>query len=505
MKKKLRLALCAGLAAALLSVPALAAGTEEPQQQGDFSVLVNGEYVTFTDAAPQIRDNRSCLPFVAVFDQLGFAEEDMTWDAATKTVTAMKGSEGVRLTIGEPSITVFTLVEEGGVQAEAGTTMHTDVAPYVSNNRTYIPFGLVADALGYHVGWDSFTKTVIIDDVDAILAANTETYELMDKYMAYGRAFAEENQKVTGGYTMDLAFAATQAPAEPGQEVQDMDLHFAADGDYEMITAGSTAFQFDTQLGMDLSVAVNGVDATELMESTGDLPALPESIGFQMRGDMETGALYFNLDSPELAQLTGWSADNWYKLDLKALFDQTAALTGMDYAQLMQLSTASLDMSFEDLLATMLRQMPLTSAQFTTSDTLELYNAIFGDSRFVKSGSNYVNTFLDEDGVTGTFTLYMRGDKVNGYGMKMEAADPSFGSMELLAEMKGSDMAMTMGFSSSDALAGMDFSLTMSMDGTYKATTEQPETEPPVGASWIDLFGDEAGGSAGGSVSEFGF
>jgi len=79
MKKFLPAALCAGLLAALLSVPALAAPAA-PEMQGDFYVLVNGQYVTFTDAMPQIQDGRSCLPFAAVFQQLGFAQEDMTWD-----------------------------------------------------------------------------------------------------------------------------------------------------------------------------------------------------------------------------------------------------------------------------------------------------------------------------------------------------------------------------------------------------------------------------------------
>ena len=91
MKKHLRLLLCTGVTAALLTLPALAADNDTiPAKQGDFYVMVNGEYVTFPDAVPQIRENRSCLPFVAVFEQLGFAEEDMTWDGATGTVTAVK-------------------------------------------------------------------------------------------------------------------------------------------------------------------------------------------------------------------------------------------------------------------------------------------------------------------------------------------------------------------------------------------------------------------------------
>ena len=62
-EKHLRLLLCTGVTAALLAMPALAADTDSlPAKQGDFYVMVNGEYVTFPDAVPQIRESRSCLP-----------------------------------------------------------------------------------------------------------------------------------------------------------------------------------------------------------------------------------------------------------------------------------------------------------------------------------------------------------------------------------------------------------------------------------------------------------
>lgn len=46
--------------------------------------------MTFPDAVPQIREDRSCLPFAAVFEQLGFPQDQMTWDGETQTVTAVK-------------------------------------------------------------------------------------------------------------------------------------------------------------------------------------------------------------------------------------------------------------------------------------------------------------------------------------------------------------------------------------------------------------------------------
>ena len=65
LNRAVRTALCAGALLLALCLPASAA------QEGDFSVLVNGEAVTFTDAAPLLKDGRTFLPMVETFDALG--------------------------------------------------------------------------------------------------------------------------------------------------------------------------------------------------------------------------------------------------------------------------------------------------------------------------------------------------------------------------------------------------------------------------------------------------
>ena len=106
--------------------------------------------------------------------------------------------------------------------------------------RTYIPLGLVAEALGYRVGWDQTNQTVIVDDVKSILAGNQETYELMDQLMDYSRTFAGKNYKVTGDYAMDMKMNGTSQSAG----FQKMDVVFDLDGTYTMFTQGNTAFQY---------------------------------------------------------------------------------------------------------------------------------------------------------------------------------------------------------------------------------------------------------------------
>lgn len=504
MKKLFRLSLCAGLLAALLCVPSLAAG-QMPEKQGDFYVMINGEYVTFPDAVPQLRESRSCLPFAAVFEQLGFPQESMTWNADTQTVTAVKpdvlyspsnggepqcGDLTVQLTIGSKEIKYWyendLTAAPGGEVAQVTNVLQSEVAPYLSDGRTYIPFGLLADALGYNVGWDNTVGAVLIDDVNAILAANTETYELMDQYQAYNRTFVEKNQKVTGKYTMDMSMAETGPDAAN-------DLSFTVKGNYDMVTAGSTAFQFNTDMTVDASVLMDGMDMSAMLASPDGSPMLPMKLGFDMRGDMANGTFYFNLDSQQLAALTGWNSETWYKLDMAAIYDEMSAVTGMNYKQLLELSTASLEEDFSQLMPSILNNMPLTSVDFTATDYLALLNLICGDSHFKQVGTRYENTFLDESGITGTFTLYTSAGKVNGYAIELKADPAVVGAeMTLTSAMQGSKMTMDMTVAASQEqgadLPQVELSLNLAMDGTYQATSTQPQTEPPAGAPVTDLM-----------------
>ncbi len=453
MKKILRPILCGGVLAALLCTPSLAA------EQGDFSLLVNGEPVTFTDAAPVLKDGRSFLPMAATFEALGFPAEDMTWDSDTQTAAASKDGTTISLTIGKKAIQVT----QAG--AAAGVSIETDAAPYIdaATSRTYIPVGLVADALGYRVAWDGETSTVIIDDVDAILAENTETYERMDQYLDYARKYSQGNYQVEGSYLLASA---------PGEMESGAEIIHTIGGDYNLISS-QTAMQF----AMDMSIGGTILGA----------PISPTDMNLDMRADLDTGLLYLYFQSEDLeyllnnnVQVNGESVefqipDQWYSLDMKAVYDE--AYGPGFYEELIALSTASQEAAFAQTLEELLKSdtLILTSTA-TTSDYLEALNQLLGDSHFQKSGSTYTST-LEQDGVTLLFHLYTSGGQVNGYGMEMTTADPE-AQMTMTMEMKGDDMSL---------LLEMD-GMTMEMDGAYRPSSAAPETEPPAGATVVDLW-----------------
>ena len=453
MKKILRPILCGGVLAALLCTPSLAA------EQGDFSLLVNGEPVTFTDAAPVLKDGRSFLPMAATFEALGFPAEDMTWNSDTQTASASKDGTTISLTIGKKSIQVT----QAG--AAAGVSIETDTAPYIdaATSRTYIPVGLVADALGYRVAWDGATSTVIIDDVNAILAENTETYELMDQYLDYARKYSQGNYQVEGSYLLTSA---------PGEMESGAEIINTIGGDYNLISS-----QTAMQLAMDMSIGGTIMGA----------PISPIDMNLDMRADLDTGLLYLYFQSEDLEQLMNNNVqvngetiefqipDQWYSLDMKAVYDEVYG-PGF-YEELVALSAVSQEATFAQTLEELLKSdtLILTSTA-TTSDYLEALNQLLGDSHFQKSGSTYTST-LEQDGVTLLFHLYTSGGQVNGYGMEMTTADPE-AQMTMTMEMKGDDMSL---------LIQMD-GMTMEMDGTYRPSSAAPETEPPAGATVVDLW-----------------
>ena len=446
MKQFLRPILCGGMLAALLCTPSLAA------DEGDFSLLVNGEPVTFSDAAPVLKDGRSFLPMAATFEALGFPAEDMTWDSDTQTAAASKDGTTISLTIGKNAIQVT----QAG--AEAGVSIETDATPYIdaATSRTYIPVGLVADALGYRVAWDGETSTVIIDDVEAILAENTETYELMDQYTDYADQYSQGTYRVDGSLT--LAMSDTFDTVD-------------VSGDYNMITS-QTALQFDADLAINADMS--------------DLTFALPNLDLALRCDVETGTFYFQSQAIS-------ASDTWYSLNMKELYD---AIYGPGfYEELIALDTASAaeDMTFAQALEEILKSdaLPLTS-EFTTKDYLDLFNYILADSAFERSGSTYTSTPIDlsEDGasVLVAFQLYTSGGQVNGYGLEMTIADSEETALTMTAEMRGSKMEMLIDFQ----IPG-ELSMTMEMDGTYQRTSTAPATQPPAGATVVDLMDDLTG------------
>lgn len=445
MKKTLRKLLCAAGVAAVLGTTSLAAPVS------DISIKLNGQPLTFTDAVPQIVNDRTYLPFRTVFAALGFEDENITYDGATRTVTAVGDDVTVSMVIGENQVSV---TRDGKTEI-----LETDAPAFIDPavNRTLVPARFISEAAGYDVGWDGETRTVIIDDVDAILAANEETYEILELYLDYGRKFQEKKYQVDGSYTADMILLEDTMKME---------------GDYSMLMEGGTKFDFDMQTKM--SGNIEGEDLAAV---------IPEGIDLEMRGDMGTGVFYFKSDALMTMMETGVE-NMWFRLDTAAMLENMSAETGLGFADLYQYTGMMTDMSGREYIDFLVRMMAEADPAASAADHLAVLNAMLGDSAYTKQGGAYVNSF-EMDGAKMSMTFHTSGGKVSGYEMLIDALDESSGmalrtqmEMAMLGDEMTAEIVMDMGGT---------VSMEMTMDGTYTVTNQAPAGAPGEDAAVMDL------------------
>ncbi|QGQ96697.1 hypothetical protein EHS13_18330 [Paenibacillus psychroresistens] len=99
------------------------------------------------DQPPIIINNRTMVPFRKIFESLG---ANVSWDEATKQVTATKGQKIIILTIGS------------NVAIVDGKDLALDTPATILNDRTLVPVRFIAESFDSNVYWDSTAKIVNI-------------------------------------------------------------------------------------------------------------------------------------------------------------------------------------------------------------------------------------------------------------------------------------------------------------------------------------------------------
>lgn len=145
MKKRLAVLLCLAMIMTMAAVPVFAA---EPA----VNVVIDSQNVVFTDAAPFIEDGRTLVPLRAIFEKMGAT---VSWDDATKTASAVKGTTKVVIAIGSVDPTID------------GQVKKIDVAAKIVDGRTFAPMRFVCEAFGGTVSWDAATSTASVVSASA--------------------------------------------------------------------------------------------------------------------------------------------------------------------------------------------------------------------------------------------------------------------------------------------------------------------------------------------------
>jgi hypothetical protein len=137
----------------------------------EVSVTINDVPMVFADQLPVNRGGRLLVPMRGVFESLGFT---VTWDGNSQKATLTRGDDVVEISIGSERF--FT----------NGEQRMLDVPAQIINGRTMLPIRAVLESVGYDVGWDERTNTVLISShetpritspVEKIPTDNPQTFE----------------------------------------------------------------------------------------------------------------------------------------------------------------------------------------------------------------------------------------------------------------------------------------------------------------------------------------
>ena len=458
---------------------------------GQVGVMVNGAYVKFPDAAPEIADGTTMAPVRVLVEALGGEVayqdgEDKTGFVSSPQVVCT--ANGVTVTFEANGANVEVERQSSHDSGEMETDSVTmPVVTYQKNGRTYVPVRFLGEALGYEVGWDGTYETVILLDREALAAKIDEDFTILNKVQANRGPVLEEGKNYQADVKGNVTFTAF--------DTLNGNTTYKAD-----LTAKQLFNTEAASAGLSVKLSDNALD--ELMEHLTNPWASEEDIA-EMREaaqavldileDMEViltreGSAWFR--AAALDQLAG-------KENVWLAFDLDGELSELAFAQ-------TGDATVGKALA---RLMPCENVSEWSSamHTVELLRSLYGDGKFTTTGSTSTLT-IDLDSLTGLYEDMGMGEyeieeakaalKEYEITLKVDqngAADASI-RMETRAQAGVPAMRITMDTrqSAGNATITMNYhianmgELEFTLSIGQKTTSDKPMTEPPEGAEIID-------------------
>ncbi len=447
---------------------------------GQVGVMVNGTYIKFPDAAPEVADGRTMVPVRALVEALG-GEVDYEFADQKDSVRLFIDKYTINFTIGGTTAVRHTRGTDTG---EDDKTIEMDCAPYIKDGRTYVPVRFLAEALGYEVGWDSQYETAILLDRAALAADVDKDFAILNRVQA-NRAPALEEGK---SWSVDMkgGLSLTLFDTLNGNQTYKVDL------------TGNTLMNREAANGTcSLTISDNAIDA--LMEQVigvnwaeyeddEDVKLLRSVLtGLQ---DMEVimtreGRMWFH--APILDELSG-------EKNVWAAMDMGAELGALMFAETDTTTVGS-------VLASMVSGGSVTE-MVGFGETVKFMDRLYSDDCFTTSGgvstltigveelmALYEDMGLDLDEIGDVWKEYNITMKVDGKGavtgsIVMEtSAQSGIPAIRITMDSTQSSERATVTMECHVANIG-EAKLTLTT--TQRTTSEAPKTEPPEGATIVD-------------------
>ena len=442
---------------------------------GQIGVMVNGEYVKFPDAVPEVTGGRTMVPVRAIVEAL-----DGEADMAGGKVTCKANDTSLTFTPGSSEV----LVEyTGGELPGDGQIFPMDCAPYIKGGRTYVPVRFLGEILGYEVGWDGQFQTAVLLDRDELAARYDEHFTIMNRVQANRGLTMEEGKNYKADVKGNLTVTAFDTLN--GNQTYKADLSASQILNSEAANA-------------KLSLKLSDNPRTMLKDSTSNDPEVHERLDLVLDAleDLELIVTEKGLGWLHAAALDEAAGEKnvWLGLDLGAEWGELAfAQTG--------------DATMGSVLAAMIDVDSVESLPTTVSSAAQLLYELYGDDKFTTSGGVSTRTI----GLDDLFAVYksMGMDFTEEDIAEAKAAIQEF-SITMKVDSKGGvTMACAMQTAALDGMPGLKLTMDVKQDSgnaaismtlhianvgegrltlaqTWSTTSEKPQDQPPEGAIVVD-------------------
>lgn len=473
-----------------MSFSALAA-----EDQNGYKVMVDGQYVTFTDAFPQAKEGRVMVPFTAVLEKMG---AQVSYDSETKLVTATKDGTTIKFA---PSGTTIEVTANGETK-----TVAMDVASYAEAGRTYVPTRFLAESFGMGVGWDNSNKTVVIIDGNKFFANADEDFSNL-MMLTQTNIDMDKTYKTTGNLNAYISVK------EPNAEA----IKLGMDGTLTGLSKGMDVdMQFNVK--MDIEDVLKLLSEEEKAEIKPVLDALKGmKMDIKMAG--KDGMLYMNV--PLFAKILPeqFKENTWIKMDMNAYYKTM----GLDFQQLLAYSSDPTKFSLSELLPESLlgSENSYNIETYQTSKIVyDVVKNLIGNSAFkteeangVKTSTALINADTIQQAVVKAATdngilnavnnkdlqeLKSEIEKMNLSGkLELKSAEGKLTAYQMDLSMKADDGEFSMSVSSDNILnekfslklaAAEMMELVIDMDAVYEESTGTVDLSIPSDAPVIDYI-----------------
>lgn len=455
---------------------------------GQIGVMLDGTYIQFSGAAPEVTGGRTMVPCGPVLKAFG----GIVSHEGREVVCTMSGAI-YRLSPGGDAISVTAA--DG-----ASSAIQLGAACYEKNGSTYMPLRPFAEAMGCDVLWDSTFQTAVLLRRETVVEKLDANFTVLNRMLSAMEMDAAKNYKTA--VRMDARL--TMLDSINGDKTYSMD------ADMELLQSG-TAFNLTADMDLSALMELEGMtDGMTAVEITALRSAL-RNLKIQMIYDGEGGMLYLKMPAMSLLSQGAVPADGWIAMPMSTLeeiaWNGQATVGAMLYENMRSQAEmwGSSSYYYEGLTtpATLYRDL---------TETAELAAGYVGDSCFRDSGGYSVlhygeaeyNAYLESQYGEGSADYLSEFEQLD---MDLKIARSGSTTFRLLMQTRDSgyfdyyaDPVVLVDASGSVSAARVNMQLLLKIKNqlelklTYTAATsetrQQPAVAPAAGETVINPYED---------------